>query len=226
MHHATQVALTRRVIDFVEGGTTELGESIFLNPVSTYTCPQQAGREQELLFRGQPIFFGMSCELPNPGDYRADDLSGVPILVVRGKTGNLNAFLNVCRHRGAKIATGSGSGKRLFVCPYHAWTYDLDGRLTRLNPEAGFPGLSCAERSLVPLPIAEKHGLIFVQATPGAAIDVDALLGDLAPEFASYGFAMEYPVQRYFRDARFLLLGGGTSENLRVIISKDLEWRA
>jgi butyryl-CoA dehydrogenase len=44
--------------------------------------------------------------------------------------------------------------------------------------------------------------------------------------FASYGFAMEYPVQRYFRDARFLLLGGGTSEILRVIISKDLEWRA
>ena len=169
MQHATQVTLTRRVIDFVERDTTELAQSVFLNPVSTYTCPEQAQREQHMLFRGHPLFFGLSCELPNPGDFRADDLSGVPILVVRGRDGQLNAFLNVCRHRGAKIATGSGSGKRLFVCPYHAWTYDLDGRLTRLNPEAGFPGITCAERSLVPLPVAEKHGLIFVQATPGVA---------------------------------------------------------
>jgi len=189
MQHATQVALTRRVIDFVERGTTELADSPFLNPVSTYTCPKQAVREQELFFRGQPLFFGLSCELPKPGDFRADDLSGVPILVVRGHDGGLRAFLNVCRHRGAKVASGAGSGKRLFVCPYHAWTYDLDGRLRKLHPDFGFPGLTCAERSLVPLPVAEKHGLIFVKATPGGDVDVDALLGGLAPEFASYGFA-------------------------------------
>ena len=72
MHHATQVALTRRVIDFVERGTTELASSIFLNPVSTYTCLQQAAREAELFFRNAPLFFGLSCELPNPGDFRAD----------------------------------------------------------------------------------------------------------------------------------------------------------
>jgi phenylpropionate dioxygenase-like ring-hydroxylating dioxygenase large terminal subunit len=189
MHHSTQVALTRRVVDFVERGTTELGAEVFLNPVSTYTCPEQAAREQQRFFRDQPLFFGLSCELPNPGDYRADDLSGVPILVVRNGEGRLRAFLNVCRHRGAKVASGAGSGKRLFVCPYHAWSYDLDGRLTRLAPEGGFSGLTCAERSLVPLPVAEKHGLIFVQASPGGEIDVDALLAGLGPEIASYGFA-------------------------------------
>src|SRR4029079_6463562 len=110
------------------------------------------------------------CELPSPGDYRADDLSGAPILVVRVGDGRLNAFLNVCRHRGAKVATGSGSGKRLFVCPYHAFTYDLTGRLTKL-PAEGFRGLACADHSLVPLPVAELHGLIWVQATPGADLD-------------------------------------------------------
>jgi phenylpropionate dioxygenase-like ring-hydroxylating dioxygenase large terminal subunit len=119
MEHATQVALTRRVIGFVDCNTTELADAVYLNPVSTYTSPQQAERERELLFRGHPLFFALSCELPKPGDFRADDLSGVPILVVRAGDGRLNAFLNVCRHRGAKVATGSGSGKRLFVCPYH-----------------------------------------------------------------------------------------------------------
>jgi phenylpropionate dioxygenase-like ring-hydroxylating dioxygenase large terminal subunit len=206
MHHTTQVALTRRVIDFVERGTTELADTIFLNPVSTYACPHQAAREQERFFRRQPLFFGLSCELPKPGDYRADDLSGTPILVVRGKEGRLNAFLNVCRHRGARIAAGSGYGKRLFVCPYHAWTYDLEGRLTRLSPAEGFPGIDCADRSLVPLPVAEKHGLIFVQATPGGEIDVDALLGGLAPEFASYGFA-------------------GYSHFTTQTLAKDMNWK-
>ena len=89
MHHATQVALTRRIVDFVERGTTELGEEVFLNPVATYSCAEQAAREQQRLFRDQPLFFGLSCELPNPGDWRADDLSGVPILVVRNGDGEL-----------------------------------------------------------------------------------------------------------------------------------------
>ena len=188
MHHATQVAITRRIVDFVERGTTELGEEVFLNPVATYTCAEQAARERQGFFRDRPLFFGLSCELPNPGDWRTDDLSGVPILVVRNGDGELRAFLNVCRHRGAKVASGAGSGRRLFVCPYHAWSYDLDGRLTRLGPEAAFSGLTCAERSLMPLPVAEKHGLIFVKASPGGEFDVDALLGGLGPEFASYGF--------------------------------------
>lgn len=92
--------------------------------------------------------------------------------------------------------------------PLSCWTYDLDGRLTRLNPEAGFPGLTCAERSLVPLPTAEKHGLIFVQATPGAAIDVDALLGDLAPEFASYNLTSysHYQTQTLTKDMNWKLV--------------------
>jgi phenylpropionate dioxygenase-like ring-hydroxylating dioxygenase large terminal subunit len=206
MQRATQVALTRRVVEFVERGTTELSHSIFLNPVSTYTCPAQAEREREAFFRAEPLFFGLSCELPRAGDYRADDLSGVPILVVRNGDGKLRAFLNVCRHRGAKVASGAGSGKRLFVCPYHAWSYDLDGRLTRLSPEAGFTGLSCAERSLMPLPVAEKHGLIFVRASPGGEIDVDAVLGGLGPELASYGFA-------------------GYSHFTTQTLAKDMNWK-
>jgi phenylpropionate dioxygenase-like ring-hydroxylating dioxygenase large terminal subunit len=208
MQHGAQVALTRRLIELAERGATELGDSVFHNPVSSYTCPRQAEREREVLFRGQPLFFGMSCELPKPGDFRADDLSGVPILVVRNGDGKLNAFLNVCRHRGAKVADGRGSGRRLFTCPYHAWSYDLDGRLTRLAPATGFPGLACAEHSLVPLPVAEKHGLIFVKAAPGGEIDVDTLLGGLGPELAAYGFDRysHFTTQALARDMNWKLV--------------------
>jgi phenylpropionate dioxygenase-like ring-hydroxylating dioxygenase large terminal subunit len=185
MHHATQVALTQRVFDFVARGTTQLGSEVYRNPTSTYTCAQRLARERDVLFRRHPLFFGLSCELAKPGDFRADDLSGVPLLVVRNGEGQLKAFLNVCRHRGAKVASGSGSGKRRFVCPYHAFTYDLDGKLLRM-PQEAFPGMACADNSLIEVPVAERYGMIWVQASPGGPIDIDALLGDLAPEFASY----------------------------------------
>lgn len=207
MEQATQVAVTRRVFDFVERNTTELADAIYLNPVAGYTCPEQAGRERDRLFRGNSLFFGLSCELPRPGDYRADDLSGVPILVVRSHDGQLRAFLNVCRHRGAKVASGSGSGKRVFVCPYHAFTYDLDGRLTKLHAE-GFPGLNCEERSLVQIPVAEHHGLIWVRTAPGGDVDVDTLLGGLAPEMASYKLASysHYKTQTLAKDMNWKLV--------------------
>jgi nitrite reductase/ring-hydroxylating ferredoxin subunit len=206
MDRATQVALTRRVLDFVERSTTELAPDVFRNPVSSYSSPEQAARERDLLFRRGPLFFGLSCELPKPGDYRADDSSGVPVLVVRNREGRLNAFLNVCRHRGAKVASGCGSGKRAFVCPYHAWSYDLEGRLLKLYPEFAFPGLKREDHSLVPIPVAERHGLIFVQASPGGTIDVEALLGGLGPELASYGL-------------------GNYSHYKTATLAKDMNWK-
>jgi nitrite reductase/ring-hydroxylating ferredoxin subunit len=130
----------------------------------------------------------------------------VPILVVRARDGRLNAFLNVCRHRGAKVATGCGSGKRAFVCPYHAWTYDLEGKLLKLYPEFAFPGLTREAHSLVPIPVAERHGLIWVQATPGGRIDVDELLGGLGPEIASYELA-------------------GYSYYKTATLAKDMNWK-
>ena len=187
MEHATQVALTRRVIGFVDRDTTELADAVYLNPVSTYTCPQQAERERELLFRGHPLFFALSCELAKPGDYRADDLSGVPILVVRGATAaqRLPQRLPAPRRQGRhRIGLGQA--------PVRVPVPRLHLRSRRPADEAaaeGFPGLDCADRSLVRIPVAERHGLIWVQATPGAALDVDALLGGLGPEMASYGLA-------------------------------------
>ncbi len=181
-----QVALTRRVLDFVERDTTELAEAVFLNPTSTYTCPEQAEREQQVLFRGHPLFFGLSCELPKPGDWRADDLSGVPVLVVRGgrrPAQRLPQRLPAPRGQGGERLR---LGQAQLRVPLSRLDLRPRGPADAAAPGVGFPGLSCAERSLVKIPVAEKHGMIWVQATPGADIDVDALLGGLGPEMASY----------------------------------------
>jgi phenylpropionate dioxygenase-like ring-hydroxylating dioxygenase large terminal subunit len=87
---------------------------------------------------------GFASEWAAAGAFRTDSYAGVPILIVRGRDGELRAFLNVCRHRGAQVAQGCGQA-RVFSCPYHAWTYDLSGKLMGVPDERCFAGIR-AER--------------------------------------------------------------------------------
>jgi phenylpropionate dioxygenase-like ring-hydroxylating dioxygenase large terminal subunit len=97
-----------------------------------------------------------------------------PVVAVRGSDGAVRAFRNACRHRGVQLLEGSGCKKAL-VCRYHAWTYDLEGRLRGIPHEEGFPGLDKGDYGLVPLPAVERNGMVFVaqdgSAAPEAALD-------------------------------------------------------
>jgi phenylpropionate dioxygenase-like ring-hydroxylating dioxygenase large terminal subunit len=97
----------------------------------------------------------------------------------------------VCRHRGAKVARGCGN-TRLFVCPYHAWTYDLTGKVMGIPDERCFPGVRPERSSLAELPLCERYGLVWVIPTPAVDtstdFDIDPWLGGLGPELASFGF--------------------------------------
>ena len=117
-----------------------------------------------MLFRQRPLLMGFASEWAKPGAFSTDDYAGVPILVARAPDGKLRAFLNVCRHRGAKVAQGCGKA-RVFSCPYHAWTYDLAGRVMGIPDERCFPGVRAERSSLTPLPLCEKHGLVWVIPT-------------------------------------------------------------
>lgn len=163
-----------------------MGEKIYRNPVSDYTCADQLRLEQKHFFRDYPLVMCLSSQIASPGDYITDELSGVPVLVTRNSDGQVRAFLNVCRHRGAAVASGCGQGKKLFVCPYHAWTYDLDGRLRNRGSNEAFPDIDADNASLVSLPAAEKHGIVWVKVTPGGEINTDDLFQGLGPELASY----------------------------------------
>ena len=193
MRQPEQIALLKRLLHFVETRTTYMAEAPYRNPATVYTDPARLQREQQELFRHEPLLMGFGSQWARPGDYRTEDHSGAPILVVRGRDGVLRAFLNVCRHRGAKVVDGCGSA-RAFSCPYHAWTYDLAGRLAHIPEERGFPGVRDERPSLVPLPLCERHGLVWVIATPAAdgaaSFDIDGWLGaELADELGAYNFA-------------------------------------
>jgi phenylpropionate dioxygenase-like ring-hydroxylating dioxygenase large terminal subunit len=129
-------------------------------PYSWYTDPEVLRREQERIFRTAWQYVGHEGVVADDGDQFAAEAGGVPVVVVRdGAT--LRAFLNVCRHRGSQLVEGSGNGKSI-QCPYHAWTYALDGSLRaapRADLEAGFDS---AGLSLVELRLEQWGPLLFV----------------------------------------------------------------
>lgn len=157
-------AVAERILRHVEDGTTDVGDEVWREPVENYRSPERFARELSLL-RRTPVPFCPSAALPDVGSYLARSAAGTPIVAVRGRDGRVRAFRNACRHRGTPVASGSGCAKAL-VCPYHAWTYRLDGGLEYVPHEDGFPGLDKGEHGLVPVVAEERLGLIFVTQDP------------------------------------------------------------
>jgi phenylpropionate dioxygenase-like ring-hydroxylating dioxygenase large terminal subunit len=105
-------------------------------PPAYYTSEAFLALEREALFRREWICLGHAAEIARPGDYFTTELVGEPLLVVRGEDGQVRVLSNVCRHRANLVASGAGNRKR-FVCGYHAWSYDPDGRLAAAPLMAG-----------------------------------------------------------------------------------------
>ena len=139
MDRQGQISLLRRLLQYVDSRTTAMADAPWYNDVSVYADPAHLAQEERILFRRHPILMGFASDWAAPGAFRTDDRVGVPILVARGRDGMLRAFLNVCRHRGAKVADGCGTAS-VFSCPYHAWTYDLAGKVRGIPDER--PGSS------------------------------------------------------------------------------------
>lgn len=114
-------------------------------PGGWYTDPAILALEREHLFHRDWVCIGRADEVPQPGDHMAFTLCDEPLVAVRGQDGAIRVLSNVCRHRGALLAEGTGTGARL-VCPYHHWSYDLDGRLLaapRMEGHASFDPATC-----------------------------------------------------------------------------------
>jgi phenylpropionate dioxygenase-like ring-hydroxylating dioxygenase large terminal subunit len=197
MNRQEELAVGRRLLDHIDGRTTDLAGAMFRNRVAAYSCRERAALERDRLFRERPIFMGLSTRLARPGDYLTEDVAGVPVLMTRGADGEVRAFANICRHRGAPVAQGCGNA-RAFVCPYHGWTYDSAGKLLGTTDKVGFAGIDLAKHGLVRLPAAEHHGMLFVRPKPvrdgeGVAIEIDGELGALAPDLEALRLA-SYPL--------------------------------
>jgi nitrite reductase/ring-hydroxylating ferredoxin subunit len=185
-----QLALARKL---AAGGTRE-GGAIAHVDAAAYTSPERFAAEQARIFARAPLVIAPSALLPEPNMAVPHDGFGKPLLITRDGAGTAHVFLNVCRHRGTRLVEGCAAvhGPRL-VCPYHAWTYTLDGRLAGLPRPDTFPGLDKSAHGLRRLPTREAGGLIWF-AFDDAADFAEA--DTLARDFAAFDLADQYCFRR------------------------------
>jgi phenylpropionate dioxygenase-like ring-hydroxylating dioxygenase large terminal subunit len=167
-------------------------EESYALPPAVFSDAGFAALEDEHIFRNAWQCIGRSDELREPGDYLTDDLGGDPIFVIRDARGEIRAYPNVCRHRAARLLDGTGNAKRI-VCPYHAWTYDLDGRLVsalymsaRFKPE---------EVCLPELRTEVWEGFVYVNPDP-QALALGPQLERLSARFHNHRLAAYQSVLR------------------------------
>ena len=138
----------------------------WLLPREAYLSQDWFEREQEHLFERCWAFAGMTDDLPHAGDYTTVTVGRQPLVVVRTATGRLQAFHNLCRHRGATLLEGRGNVQRGISCFYHRWRYDLDGRLITVPQPDQFPDLCKEDWGLKPAAVDSWNGLLFVHVDP------------------------------------------------------------
>ncbi|MEM8826824.1 MAG: Rieske (2Fe-2S) protein, partial [Pseudomonadota bacterium] len=172
--------LQRRMVRHAGKGSTDMAAAPLRRPASIYTDADRFARETDILFRTLPLVAGLSADMSEPGDRLIFDDAGPPILIVRSKDGKARAFLNMCTHRGSRLVSTCDRAARI-ACPFHAWTFDLEGWLVGMPGAAGFEDVDRDERALIAVPCEERHGLIFVVPDAGGIMDLDAHLGDFAP---------------------------------------------
>ncbi len=180
-----------------------------------FTDPARHALEQDRIFRRLPVPITLSARLPEPGSVLAHDGYGPPVLLTRDKHGQVRAFLNACQHKGSKIVETCEPHKTgRLVCPYHAWTYRLDGQLIGVPRQETFAGLDKAERGLAELPCAESGGLIWVQLDRRAKPDFSSLSEQLAADFQAMGI----PTAHIYGHRRFDL-----KANWKLVLEPFLE---
>jgi len=149
-----------------------------------YTDPAIFERERSGLLVRSWQYAGHESQVRDAGDYFAFDLAGESLFCIRGRDGELRTFYNVCQHRAHQFVEGSGT-TRVVVCPYHAWTYELTGRL-RAGPNIrAVPGFDRSAICLTPVRTEVFHGFIFVNLDDGAA-PMDDWYPGVREELAEY----------------------------------------
>jgi phenylpropionate dioxygenase-like ring-hydroxylating dioxygenase large terminal subunit len=148
-----------------------------------YRDPEYFAVEMERVIRPSWQIVCHAGDIPAAGDWRTLDYLGESVLVVRGDDGLIRAFSNVCRHRASRVVSGGAGCATRLTCPYHAWTYGLDGRLIGVPRKGEYPGLDRAKLGLVPVELEQWRGFLFVRL----AGDGPSVAGMMAPYEAEIG---------------------------------------
>jgi phenylpropionate dioxygenase-like ring-hydroxylating dioxygenase large terminal subunit len=159
MAYLDDEALIDRLLRHIERGTTDLVADVWREPVGNYRSADRFEAEVDLL-RRRPTPFCPSAFVDAPGSFVARSALGIPLVAVRDRERRVRVFKNSCRHRGTQLVEGTGCAQSL-TCPFHGWTYSLDGRLRRIPDEYGFPDVDRADSGLVEIGAHERDGLVF-----------------------------------------------------------------
>lgn len=186
--------------DQLARGGSEASGAITHIDASAYTDPARFEAEQARIFTRQPLVIAPSALLPERNMAAPHDGFGKPLLIARDKDGEAHVFLNVCQHRGTRLVEGCDAVKApRLVCPYHAWSYTLDGKLAGLPRADTFPGLDKAAHGLRRLPTMEAGGLIWFAFDEEADFSEARALG---PDFEAFDLAGQYLFRRRTHDVR------------------------
>jgi choline monooxygenase len=153
-------------------------------PAWCYTSPEFYRREVERIWKRTWNFVGSADQIANPGDYFTLTFVGIPLIILRDGKGALRAFANSCRHRGSQLLDGAGNCK-LISCPYHSWTYELDGSLRGAPEMDRTLDFDKAKYGLVPIRLDTWGGFLFINFDD-AASPLRKFLGDLPEKLAPY----------------------------------------
>jgi phenylpropionate dioxygenase-like ring-hydroxylating dioxygenase large terminal subunit len=165
-------------------------------PAWIYRDAEFFERERQAIFRNSWQLVCHLSDVPLPGDFHTFEFYGESVVVLRAEDGALRAFHNVCRHRASRLLDGPrGHCGRRITCPYHAWTYALDGRLVSVPQRESFAGLDTARHGLAPLEHEVFMGFIFVRFAPGLP-SVRDMAAPYAHELAPYRLEELVPLGR------------------------------
>ena len=162
-------------------------------PRHAYTSAEFLALEREFVFDASWVFAGAAASIPNPGDIFPMVLIERPIVVVRQRDGGIKAFHNVCRHRGVILVEAPQTQRPTMVCPYHAWSYGLDGQLLKTPHFAGdgnhdHSGIARECLDLMPVRCEVWHGLIFLNLS-GTAPPLSEHMAPVAKRYADFDFS-------------------------------------
>ncbi len=187
MSRAELIEMARHNIGHAQAGTIAQEADVFRVPAENYFDPDRFKLEIDKVFKRIPLMLAATAEIRAPGDYKAMDVVGIPVLIARGSDGTARAFINSCSHRGAPVVKpGTGKARR-FICGYHAWSFDQKGNLVAIAAKEDFGDIDMSAHGLVPLPITERAGLIWVILDPDSPVDMDAFLAGYDEMLGAFG---------------------------------------
>ena len=190
-------------------------------PGWVYHDPEYFRLEMKRLIRPSWQIVCHISDLSSPGDWRTLEILGESVIVLRGADARLRAFLNLCRHRGSRLVDGDQGCSRRLTCPYHAWTYNDEGRLVGLPNRDEYPGLDPQDHGLLPVELEVWRGFIFVRLEPGET-SVAAMMSPFESEIAPYRFEALEAMGRVTlrpRDVNWKTIADNYSDGLHINVA-------